>query len=147
MSATATEALDRLAKTVRAQFPNDETRPGVTLSFLADDQFYASINRYFGRERITIFQAIRTTMADAIESLAVEFERGVLADRDGHGITLRGDVEGRWYEEIGRREGNALERERQRDLALAREQRHERQREAERNALTDQQISDIDPWE
>lgn len=118
MSATATEALERLAKTVRAQFPNDETRPGVTLSFLANDQFYASINRYFGRERITIFQVIRTTMTDAIESLAVAFEQGVLADRDAHGITLRGDVEGRWYEEIGHREGNALELDRLREAML-----------------------------
>lgn len=118
MSAIATEALERLAKTVQAQFPNDETRPGVTLSFLADDQFYASINRYYGRERITVFQVIRTTLADAVESLAVEFERGVLADRDGHGITLRGDVEGRWYEEVGRREGMAAERERLREAML-----------------------------
>jgi hypothetical protein len=69
---TGLESLDVLVKAVAQQYPNDPSKPGVTISLLQPGEYYASVVRYgekYGKNKWTVRSAVGTSVEAAVETL------------------------------------------------------------------------------
>lgn len=68
--------LKLLCKAACILFKEDKTKPSVTISLIAEDEWYASVVRYlkpFGKEKQVVAKGRGPTLEDAINSAILDF--------------------------------------------------------------------------
>jgi len=74
IAATATLAtLETFLKALPEAYPNDRTTPGLSVAFLENGKFYASVCRYEGyggRDKTVLTKSLGDTLQEALNGLA-----------------------------------------------------------------------------